>query len=95
VVVELGSWLGLSARHIFENGVDSVVLFAIDMWDTRFCLEDKKDQYVVSESAMMVLENVPSLLLQFQTNLWEYRHQLFPVKLCASVSGCGDWRSSC
>ena len=86
VVVELGSWLGRSARYLLEILPPSASLFCVDTWDKDLLLGAKLDQYQVSAAAMAVLENVACLLAQFQVNTWDLRHRLFPLKM-DSVAG--------
>ena len=86
VVVELGSWLGRSARYLLEILPPSASLFCVDTWDKDLLLGAKRDQYQVSAAAMAVLENVACLLAQFQVNTWDLRHRLFPLKM-DSVAG--------
>lgn len=65
IIVELGSWLGLSTRWLLENAPNATVI-AIDHW--KGSPENEKDPIL------------PMLYETFLSNCWAYRDRLIPVK---------------
>ena len=70
VVLELGSWLGLSTRFIARNAPNAVVL-AVDHWVGS--VEHRQDPNL---SRML-----PTLYDTFLRSCWEYRKQIVPVRM--------------
>lgn len=70
IVVELGSWLGLSTRFIAARAPNAVVI-AIDHWKgspEHHRREDLKDL-------------LPVLYETFLTSCWDFKNQIIPVRL--------------
>jgi methyltransferase family protein len=68
LVVELGSWLGLSTRYIADRAPRASIV-AIDHW--RGSPEHQQDQYAPL---------LPILYETFLRNCWDYRQQIVPLR---------------
>lgn len=71
IVVEMGSWLGLSTRYICDLTASDCTVIAIDHW------EGSSEHKVVPEWA----EELPTLYETFLANCWDFRNKLVPVRL--------------
>ena len=71
VVVEMGSWLGMSTRYLLELAPNATVL-AIDHW--------KGDESIFRDGDDMVKGRLPNLYDQFLANCWEFRDRLIPMR---------------
>jgi len=70
VVVELGSWLGLSTRFLAKTAPYAAII-AIDHWlGSAACHEDKEWR-----------KFIPTLYETFLASSWEYRHQIIPLRM--------------
>ena len=73
VIVELGSWLGLSSRFLLDTAPDAT-LICVDHWrgsDHPDCKAMKTEE---------VAKRIPTLFEQFLRNMWNYRERLIPVR---------------
>lgn len=69
IVVEVGSWLGLSTRFLAEHAPNATVI-AIDHWlGSVEHLLDKQSR-----------QRLPGLYDEFVVNCWDYRNQIVPVR---------------
>lgn len=75
IVLELGSWMGLSTRFIARNAPNAVVL-AVDHWCGS--LEHKTDPHLSSF--------LPTLYDTFISSCWEYRQQIVPVRMATVLA---------
>ena len=69
LIVELGSWLGYSARFMLENAPKAVVI-CIDHWRGS-------PEHEENDSASIYL---PNLYNDFLSICWEYRDRIVPVR---------------
>ena len=69
VVVELGSWLGLSTRHIADCAPNAQVI-AVDHF--KGSDEHRKEARLAS--------HLSTLFEAFQAKCWNYRHQILPLR---------------
>ena len=69
VVVELGSWLGLSAKFFLDVAPNATVL-CVDHWQGS-----REHQHVEEWRSKL-----PILYETFLVNLWEYRDRVIPIK---------------
>lgn len=69
IVLELGVWLGLSTKFIYDNTPNDTIIISVDWWqgDTSIGFVDK-------------IEDV-DLYDQFIANLWNCRDRVFPIKM--------------
>lgn len=74
LIVELGSWVGLSARWMLDHASDAD-LIAVDHWN-GFASADVPS---ISEDAE-AQRLMPILFETFVANCWEYRDRLFPLR---------------
>jgi hypothetical protein len=65
LVVECGSWLGMSARHILECA-PAATLICIDTWN--------------GSPTIMHYDYLPILYECFLLNLWDERHRVIPIR---------------
>jgi hypothetical protein len=80
LVVELGSWLGRSTKHILATAPNAVVI-AIDLWSNRFVLEQQGDHYAKDPLQVRMLE-LFDLKRTFVANLWErFRDRLILMQM--------------
>lgn len=75
LIVELGSWLGKSARW-FCNHCPNATVVCIDHWHGSPEFASRWDMIV------------PKSFDLFQLNLWQHRHRVVPLKM-SSVEGVG------
>jgi len=68
IVVELGSWLGKSTRHILDAAPNALVI-AVDHW------KGSKEH-----NKRMKSKRLEKLYGTFLTNCWEYRDRLIPLR---------------
>jgi predicted O-methyltransferase YrrM len=73
IVVELGSWLGSSARYILGQAPNAT-LICIDHWDAN------------RTRLSTGMEPEPDLYQTFMANCWDYRDRLIPIRT-DTVSG--------
>jgi len=79
IVVELGSWYGMSATHIAQNMPKDCILICVDRWDNQFIKEmwaRRKQNY---RKHVPFIDQHP-LYNTFLVNMWEYRHKLLPIR---------------
>jgi hypothetical protein len=69
IVVELGSWLGMSSKFIAVHAPNATII-CIDHW-----LGSEEHQRVPQWKAKL-----PTLFNTFLMNLWEYRDRLIPMR---------------
>lgn len=79
VVVEVGSWLGLSTRFLL-NQYPTVRLYAIDTWEGSAEHHDLKTG---------VFDKLPTLYEQFLRNCWDHKDRLFPIRTKSTI-GLGE-----
>ena len=79
VLMELGSWLGKSARVILDHARDAT-LICIDHW------RGSKEHQAGGSAAS---DKLPLLYDQFIRNMWDYRGRVIPV-VAATVQGMTD-----
>lgn len=82
VVVELGSWLGLSTRFILSQ-VQSAMVVAIDHW--------QGDKSILSANDEEINGKMPKLYETFLSNCWEYRERLVPMRT-TTIAGLRELR---
>ncbi len=70
IVLELGSWLGLSTRFIARNAPNALV-FAVDTWAGS--VEHRKDPNLI--------KMLPTLYDTFIKSCWEYRNRIIPMRM--------------
>jgi hypothetical protein len=75
LVIEIGSWLGMSARYIADLAPNALVI-AIDHWKGS-----PEHQQKPEWRAML-----PRLYEAFLAECWDYRHRMIPVRL-SSLAG--------
>ncbi|KAL3915739.1 MAG: hypothetical protein SGPRY_007102 [Prymnesium sp.] len=86
IIVELGSWLGLSTTLLLEETEAQLAsVFSVDMWDAELLRTCQAEQYTTDPEAQSILNSVP-LFSTFLANLWDYRHRLFPLRM-SSLEG--------
>lgn len=71
VVVELGSWLGLSSKYILSHAPDAI-LICVDHW------QGSKQARNAKNSVMQ--HRLLTLYETFQVNLWKVRHRVIPIR---------------
>ena len=71
VIIELGSWLGLSTRFMLSQVPEATVL-AIDHW--------KGDLSILYGADEEINKRMPTLYEAFLSNCWEYRERLVPMR---------------
>lgn len=69
LIVELGSWLGNSARF-FLDSVPGAVILAVDHWRSDIYPSSRQD----------IAEILPVLYETFLVNCWSYKERLIPMK---------------
>ena len=74
VILEVGSWLGLSARFWLQNSKATVI--CIDTW------QGSEEHFTEEEWA----SKLPKLYETFCVNQWQWRNRLIPIKK-SSVEG--------
>jgi len=75
VIVELGSWLGLSTRFLAKTAPKAAII-AIDHWlGSAACHEDKEWR-----------KHLPALYETFLASCWAYRNQIIPLRM-NTISG--------
>ena len=72
VVVELGSWLGLSARHILRRAPAATVI-CVDLWAAEFV-----DRVFCDQPEMRAKVRDPHLT--FLRNLWDRRQRVVAIR---------------
>jgi hypothetical protein len=70
LVIELGSWLGLSSRTILHMAPNAT-LICIDTW------EGSPEHHLMPE----VRDKLPTLYETFLSNCWEFRERLIPIQM--------------
>jgi hypothetical protein len=78
IIFELGSWFGASTKWLAEHTSEDTVIFAIDLWDDSFILND--NHYNKSSELGKLLRNHP-LYPTFLANLWEHRDKVVPLRM--------------
>jgi len=78
-IIELGSWLGYSARFIAKCAPNAW-MYCIDYWDNDFILEAHDDHYGLDDKTRKILQEVP-LYDTFCVNLWEFRSRMVPMRM--------------
>ena len=78
VIVEIGSWYGSSTKWLAENSSRDTKLYAIDLWDDNFIIQD--DHYTSNKYEM--LRGHP-LYPTFLANLWHHRDRVVPLRMDA------------
>jgi hypothetical protein len=76
VIIEIGSWYGASTRWLAETAPANAKIYAIDMWDDNFILQD--DHYT-SNKYSMISEH--PLYDTFLVNLWNHRNRVVPLRM--------------
>lgn len=69
IIIEVGSWLGQSARWFLRNAPNAHVI-CIDHWKGSEEHQDRDD----------TRELLPDLYERFLVNMWDYRDRVTPVK---------------
>jgi len=69
IIVELGSWLGMSTRLMLEAAPNAAVI-SIDHWQGSIEHKDNPK----------IMEKLPTLYETFLVNCWEYRERLIPIR---------------
>jgi len=69
LIIEVGSWLGLSARFWLENSDAHVI--CIDTW------EGSPEHHTIEEAK----NKLPTLYETFIVNQWEWRDRVTPIKM--------------
>lgn len=69
LIVECGSWLGLSSRYLLSQAPNAK-LICIDHWKGSF-------EHYESEECR---KRLPSLYERFCANCWQYRNRIVPMK---------------
>jgi predicted O-methyltransferase YrrM len=77
LVVELGSWLGLSTRFILHQAFKADVI-AIDHWSDN--IKDYGNGGATNASSDPGIEKIGTLWETFLVNCWEYKDRLHPVR---------------
>lgn len=70
IILELGSWMGLSTRFLCRESKEDVTVIAIDTW------EGSEEHKVVPEWAA----ELPTLYETFIVNCWQYKNKIIPVR---------------
>jgi predicted O-methyltransferase YrrM len=68
IIVELGSWLGLSTRWLCDNSKATV--YAIDHWNGSIEHQNRGD----------VKDKLPTLYDTFIVNCWDYKDRIIPIR---------------
>lgn len=76
-IVELGSWLGLSARFILDNALHAN-LIAIDHWSSTLVGHDNGG--TTDPMFDSSIEKISTLWETFLVNCWDYKDRLYPVR---------------
>lgn len=71
VIVELGSWLGLSAKFFMENS--DATLICVDHWNGSPSFQTRP----------AIAKRCPTAYQQFQRNLWPWRDRIIQVRMDA------------
>jgi len=71
VIIEMGSWLGLSTRFLLSQ-VPLATILAIDHW--------KGDDSILQEADEGTKQKLPILHETFLSNCWDYRDRLVPMR---------------
>lgn len=77
IVVEIGSWLGLSARYILDINPE-INLISIDHWSED--IKDHTNGGTTDPFADSSINKINILWNTFLVNCWNYRDRLFPVR---------------
>lgn len=78
VIIEIGSWYGSSTKWLAERSPSSAKIYAIDLWDDKFIIQD--DHYTSNKYDM--LRDHP-LYPTFLVNMWQYRDRVVPLRMDA------------
>lgn len=71
IIIEMGSWLGLSTRFLLSQ-VPGATVLAIDHW--------KGDESILLGGGEEIQKRMPSLYETFLSNCWDYRDRLVPMR---------------
>jgi len=71
VIVELGSWLGCSTRHILDSAPQTTVI-AVDHW--------KGDESILRDCDQETKDKLDRLYERFLANCWDYKDRLIPMR---------------
>lgn len=67
IVIEFGSWLGLSADFIMKHTNDDCIIICVDWWK--------------GDSSIGYAEDPEYLYNTFLVNMWQYKNKLIPVRM--------------
>jgi hypothetical protein len=75
LIVELGSWLGLSTRWLLDNSPQEATVIAVDHWEgsSEHKTEPQWQGYL------------PTLFETFLANQWNYKDRLIPVRTTTTL----------
>lgn len=76
-VIEIGSWLGLSARFMMDTA-PHISVIAIDHWSST--LEGHDNGGTTDPMSDPSIQKISTLWDTFLVNCWDYRERLFPVR---------------
>ena len=67
IVIEFGTWLGMSANFISENTTDDTTVICVDWWKGDTSIGNRKDE--------------DELYNRYIDNVWEHRKKIIPVRM--------------
>lgn len=79
VIVEIGSWYGASARWLAENSPEEAKIYAIDLWDDDFILND--DHYNGDKGHISKMLRAHPLYATFLVNVWDLKDKIIPMRM--------------
>ncbi len=79
IVVELGSWYGMSAKWIAEKIPPESLLICVDRWDNNFIKEMWSGRGKNYKNRVPFIDQHP-LYETFLVNMWEYAQRVLPIR---------------
>ncbi len=79
IVVELGSWYGLSAKWMAEKLPPDAVLVCVDRWDNNFIKKSWSRRGMSWKKLAPFIDQHP-LYETFLVNMWEYAQRVLPIR---------------